>query len=225
MMMHPGETRLNDYLDEGLDDDAEAALVEHLSECASCRAELAQLRGIVDAAAGLFDAIEPRHDLWPAIDARIDTEGIVDLDAWRARSGSRLWSHRYQLAAAATLLVLAASTGTLLLVRDSGRSAPVAATPAPESSPVRLVSVPGQADYLAAIRELDALLRSRASQMDPQTAEVVRENMAIIDQAIRETHAALAADPANGDLNRAVTTAYKTKIKLLRRAVELPVRT
>lgn len=223
MMKHPGETRLNDYLDDCLDERAKAQVAEHLGECAGCRAELEQLRGIVGAAAALGDVLSPRRDLWPAIDARIDTEGVVDLEAWRGRSAG-LWPHRYQLAAAATLLVLAASTGTLLLVRDSGRSMPTAAAPATES-PVHLVSVPGEADYVAAIRQLDALLRSRQQQMDPQTAEVVRQNMAIIDQAIRETHAALAKDPANGDLNRAVTAAYKTKINLLQRAVELPVRT
>ena len=130
--------------------------------------------------------------------------------------------------AAATLLVLVASTGTLLLVRNADQ-APTVATVS-EEDPVagtRFVSQPvvAHADYVAAIQELDALLRNREGQLDPQTAQVVRRNMAIIDQAIRDAQAALSADPANGDLNRAVSTAYKTKINLLRRAVELPART
>ena len=227
MTMHPGEARLNDYLDGELDERAEAEVVEHLASCVGCRAELEQLRGIVSLAGRLDDAIEPRHDLWTGIEARIDTAGSADLDAWRARPRGALWAHRYELIAAATLLVLAASMGTLLLVRNADDAAPVAARPTQQdpSSPVRLVSVPGQADYVAAIQELDALLRTREEQLDPQTAEVVRRNMAIIDQAIREAQVALAADPANGNLNRAVSTAYKTKINLLRRAVELPART
>ena len=227
MTMHPGETRLNDYLDGELDPRDEAAVEQHLAECAGCRAELAQLRLVLDRAAALADSIEPRRDLWAGIDARIDTASSADLDAWRSRKRGTLWAHRYELAVAAAMLVLVASTGTFLLVRQPA-GAPIAAVEqpaAPVGSAVSLVSVPGQADYAAAIRELDALLRERQGQMDPQTAEVVRRNMAIIDQAIREAQQALAADPANGDLNRAVSAAYKTKINLLRRAVELPART
>lgn len=225
MTMHPGEARLNDYIDRELDPRAEADLVEHLATCASCRAELEQMRGIVVAAAAMRDSIDPRRDLWPRIDARIDAESTVDIDAWRTRSQSGLWAHRYQLVAAAVLLVLVASTGTLLLVREAERTDAVALGQDPAGAPVRMVSVPGHADYVLAIQELDALLREREGQIDPQTAEVVRRNMAIIDQAIRDAQSALASDPANGDLNRAVSAAYKTKINLLRRAVELPART
>jgi hypothetical protein len=228
MMNHPVESRLNDYLDGELDARDEAELRAHLAECASCRVELDRLSAVLDAAAHMSDSIEPRRDLWSAIDARIDSAGSADLDAWRSRKRGALWSHRYELAAAAAVLVLFASAGTFFLVRDEG-AAPIAAfeqTPAPgTTSAVQLVSVPGQADYAEAIRELDTLLREREGQLDPQTAEVVRRNMAIIDQAIRDAQHALAADPANGDLNRAVSAAYKTKIDLLRRAVELPART
>ena len=80
-------------------------------------------------------------------------------------------------------------------------------------------------DRMLAANDLQLVLRQRQARMDPQTIEVVRRNMAIIDQAIREAQSALAADPANGDLNQAVSAAYKTKINLLRRAVELPART
>ena len=225
MNMHPGEARLNDYLDGELDARAEAEVVRHLADCVTCRVEVERLRAIVASAAELPDSIEPRRDLWSSIEARIDTAGTVDLEAWRARPRSALWNHRWELVAAATLLVLVASTGTLLLVRDQAREAPIAVTDTADTAPVRLVSVPGQADYVAAIQELDALLRQRAGQLDPATAEVVRVNMAIIDQAIREAQAALAADPANGDLNQAVSAAYKSKINLLRQAVELPTRT
>lgn len=227
MTTHPDETRLNDYLDGELDARAEAEVARHLAECESCRTELDRLRSVVDAAARLGDSIEPRRDLWSAIDARIDTAGSADLDAWRTRGRGALWAHRYELVAAAALLVLVASTGTLLLVRQGAEQAPIAtADPAAAAaSPYELVSMPGQADYVAAIQQLDAALRAREGELDPHTAEVVRRNMAIIDQAIREAQDALATDPQNGDLNRAVSTAYRTKINLLRRAVDLPART
>ena len=228
MITHPDETRLNDYLDGELDARAERDLLEHVSGCASCRTELDALRGLLARAAALSDSIEPPHDLWRDIEARIDTASTTNIDAWRIRRRGALWSHRYELAAAATLLVLLASTGTFLLVRQADPVVPIATQdtrPAPAAGAVTLAAMPGQADYVAAVQELDALLRQREGSMDAQTAEVVRRNMAIIDQAIREAQAALAADPANGDLNRAVSAAYKTKINLLRRAVELPART
>ena len=227
--MHPDETRLNDYLDGELDAPGESEVARHVAECASCRIELDRLRDIVDAAARLHESIEPRRDLWSSIEARIDTAGSADLDAWRARRRGALWAHRYELAAAAAMLVLVASTGTFLLVRQATESPIVAVDDSTGTpSPYELVSgppVPGEADYVEAIQQLNTMLRQRQGQMDPQTTEVVRRNMAIIDQAIRDAQTALAADPQNGDLNRAVSTAYKTKINLLRRAVSLPART
>lgn len=225
MTMHPGEARLNDYLDGELDDRAAAETSRHLDACGVCRDEVERLGRVLTAAATLGDEVAPRHDLWPGIDARIDSAASVELDDWRDRSRGGIWGRRHQLAVAATLLVLAASAGTLVLVREAGRSAATAVAPRPDPSPVHLVSVPGQTDYMLAIQELDALLRARQDRLDPQTVAVVRRNMAIIDEAIRAAQSALATDPANGDLNRAVSTVYKTKINLLRRAVELPART
>lgn len=229
MTRHPGERLLHDYIDGELDGRAAEAVAAHLAACADCSAEAVRLRDLLDRAALLEPSIAPGRDLWPAIEAGIDSNRELSFDGYAGRRGAgrSLWRHRYPLAAAASLLVLVASTGTLLLVRDSGPAQPVASAASTErtATPVQLVSVPGQADYVSAIQELDGLLRERAGQLDPQTAAVVERNMAIIDQAIRETQRALAADPANGELNRAVSTAYKTKINLLRRAVELPART
>jgi hypothetical protein len=46
---------------------------------------------------------------------------------------------------------------------------------------------------------------------------VVRRNLAIIDQAIRESRVALAADPQSGFLLEQLDRAYGRKVGLLRR--------
>jgi hypothetical protein len=73
-------------------------------------------------------------------------------------------------------------------------------------------------------REL-ALLRDAAEgtlgQLDSSTVAVVRRNLDIIDQAIRESREALAADPGSGFLLEQLDRAYERKVDLLRRLAML----
>jgi hypothetical protein len=66
------------------------------------------------------------------------------------------------------------------------------------------------------ISELQDLLQSRRSELEPETVRVVEENLAIIDAAVSQARAAVARDPASGFLNERLESALQKKVQLLR---------
>ena len=77
-------------------------------------------------------------------------------------------------------------------------------------------------------REIDRLrsmfVRNRGL-MDPRTAAIIEANLKVIDDAIAQSKAALAQDPASRFLNNQLNTALDKKLELLRTAAQLPSRT
>jgi hypothetical protein len=108
------------------------------------------------------------------------------------------------------------------------RSNPRAPRPAPRA-PVSLVSDQGVATTLETvygheIARLRRIVDERRALLDTATVGVIERNLTIIDQAIRESRAALAGDPASALLNEQLNNALEQKVELLRAAALLPVR-
>lgn len=77
--------------------------------------------------------------------------------------------------------------------------------------------------YYREIIRLRQLLSERSAELDSSTVAVIDRNMLVIDRAIQECRAALAADPASKFLNQQLNQALETKIELLRTAAMMPV--
>ena len=78
--------------------------------------------------------------------------------------------------------------------------------------------------YGREILRLRRLINERRAQLDTATVGVIERNLLIIDQAIRESRAALARDPASALLNEQLNNALEQKVELMRAAVLLPAR-
>ncbi len=233
MSAHPLDA-LSDYLDDGLDPQARAAIDAHLVACEPCRLVLADLTALRGAAAQWRDAeAAPAADLWPGIAARL--AGPRELAPAGAPPGTapgpriawyqRRWSVGLpELALAATLL--AALGGTLLWPRAvpappaAGAAAPIIAEAEAfdggdgQVAPVNFAD----AQYDAAVTDLERVLREQRERLDPRTVVVLERNLRVIDDAIREAREALAIDPANALLNAHLAGARQRKLDLLRRA-------
>lgn len=233
MSTHPLDL-LSDYIDDELDPQARAAIDAHLAGCEPCRAVLADLTSLRGAAAAWRDhEAAPSADLWPGIAARLAGPREVAPAAMphlpppapRVAWYQRRWSVGLpELALAASLL--AAIGGTLLWPR--------AVTPPPAAD----VAVPiiaeadaydsgeaavapvnfADAQYDAAVVDLERVLREQRDRLDPRTIVVLERNLRVIDDAIREAREALATDPANALLNAHLAGARQRKLDLLRRA-------
>lgn len=233
--------RLSEYLDGDVTASERAAIEAHLRDCPGCARTLDDLREVA-AIAGSLPARPPQADLWSGIAGRLEpraTDRVVPIGAFRtradragepaARTGTpdarRFSFTAAQLAAAAALLV-ATSAGVSWLVRSRMTEQPppqVAAAPAASdaggdrAAAIRVANF-ADAQYDAAVSDLQRALADGRGRLDPKTIDVLERNLAIIDQAIDQARKALAADPANTYLNAYLADARRRKLDLLREA-------
>ena len=197
------------------------------------------LRDIVRAA-GELPELAPSRDLWAGIAARIEAP-VVALPTHGAGrplpevaapapapAPDRLPWRR--LAVAASLLVAATAGVTYTLAR---RARPEPAAAADSAGPqVFAPLAPVQPASLETTeqtfdREIGALrgiVDERRTELDPATVAVLEKNLKVIDNAIAESKAALARDPASAFLLDRLTHAYDTKLQLLRGVATIPPR-
>lgn len=241
------EASLADFLDGGLDERTYAACEQHRAGCATCHALVSDLDAIVSTAQSLPLPM-PSHDLWSGIEARLETP-VLPLDAARDRRApvvppTMVW-RRLAVAAVALVTVSAGVTWTLarreptvavIAQRAPSDNTPAGATitdadvaanaPAATTSAALASSTSGPTFAIDTLygREI-AMLRTAADAslglLDSTTVDVVQRNLDIIDNAIRESREALAADPNSGFLLEQLDRAYERKVDLLRRLVLL----
>ncbi len=201
----------------------------HRETCAECTTTWAELEAI-SAEARALPTLTPSRDLWAGIAARIDGASRETAPASAGRSGlvraDRRWfaAPALRYAAAAVLLVTVTATVTWRIATDE--TVPVVSGEASGAGNVRTASY--DADFSAMdleIGALQALLDERRTQLDPTTVAVLEQSMRLIDQAIAESRAALANDPASQFLAAQLARSYTTKITLLRSTATMPVGT
>lgn len=211
--------QLSDYLDGELPAADAAAVEAHLRECASCNAVLNDLKRIVAQAQNL-EARPPHADLWVGIERRID----------RIAPPRRVSFTLPQLAAAAALLIAVSAAATIKFATPDTPAPQEQTTQAPPSStddaeknatPTALPVSLADAQYDAAVADLEKALKAGRGRLDKATVEIVEHNLQIIDQAIAQARDALATDPANTYLSSHLVEARRRKLDLLRRAAAL----
>jgi hypothetical protein len=188
--------------------------------------------------AGIAERIDARRA--PAATADLHSP-VGKVAAFRGRASRHFAFTLPQLAAAAAL-VAAVSGGIVWRVaqpvaqpfRAASGTADPAVTAEPEAADaepdaayayggnVRIETV-GLADaqYDAAVADLEKALKAGRSRLDPSTIAIVEHNLQIIDQAIGQAREALVGDPANTYLSSHLVEARRRKLDLLRRATAL----
>jgi len=242
--------RLDDFAGGELPDGEHGAVQAHLRRCAECRSEVDSLRALLDEARFLPREIAPGRDLWAGIAARLEPRAAAVLETPRrvepaetARAVEETddakaipfrrrlpWQPpRWLVAAAAAVVLMIGSSVTTMMVMGGGiqgggpdRLDPVAATPPSEPTTTALVAfAPAEEGYQAAIDDLAAVLQTRRDRLAPETVATLERNLAIIDQAIAESRAALEKDPSSRELAQMLSAVYDTKVRMLQQAVEL----
>ena len=79
--------------------------------------------------------------------------------------------------------------------------------------------------YGKEIAALQRIVSQRKTQLDSSTVAIIEKNLQIIDNAIEQSRAALAKDPASLLLSEQLTHALDKKVELLRTAALLPAST
>ena len=167
----------------------------------------------------------PSRDLWQGVAAQI-----------REHQQPVVATQRFfritiaQMAIAATLLMAVTSGLTYLATRPPA----VAEIAASREPVIQAYGVPddqsGQqivpanfadAQFNAAVTDLEQILRDERDRLDPRTVLIIERNLKAIDTAINEARMALNDDPANPYLNSHLADARRRKLDLLRTATTL----
>ena len=230
--------QLSDYLDGELNAAHRGTVEAHLRDCAQCAAVLNDLKRVV-ARAAAAEARPPQADLWGGIADRLERTAASDrVTPFARREAKRFAFTLPQLAAAAALLMavsgeiawqaaerIGASNAAASVAqsrRGSTDQAPSegGGTGAADFARVEHVNI-ADAQYDAAVADLERALKAGRGQLDASTIAVVEHNLQIIDQAINQAREALAGDPANSYLSSHLVETRRRKLDLLRRATAL----
>jgi anti-sigma factor RsiW len=215
--MHPNGTTLNDYVDGSLGPVERHEADRHLAGCAACRQAVEDLREIVGLSKEL-ELREPPVRAWSRLERALQME---EKGARKRGTAPFLWF------AAAAALALATAIG----MRDApfhigappaeapGIGAAIGAGDAAQSIETELRQA--ETHYEKAIKGLEAIANSEQGELDPRTAATLQKNLAVIDQAISESRAAVRQQPANEPAQQSLIEGFKTKIGLLQDTVAL----
>lgn len=219
MNCREARSRIDEDLDGELAPSERAELEAHLRACARCRREAEGLRALLAEAAALPARVPPERDLWPEIRAEIRRRKVVRLEPRAARA----WPRRAALVAAAVALVAISSTLTMILRQPRDDLSPTAGVPAPPDAAVLAGVDAWEVEVVRATRELTDALASGGEGLSPATIAILERNLRIIDDAIRESRAALERDPGNAALGQMLWATYKKKLDLLQQAARWSV--
>lgn len=134
--------------------------------------------------------------------------------------------------AAAALVLMALSSGVTARFMRRGADTPSPALAAGDRAMGTAVAPVGiaptlpaafvatEAAYLDDVAELQATFAAQRATLAPATITVVERSLVAIDAAIAEARTALLADPANQALAELLSSTYRHKVELLRRAAE-----
>lgn len=208
-------------IDAWLDDDVDRAELDafraHLETCDECARHAAAARRVREAVAELPRTIEPDRDLWDGIRERVSVPAPVG-------RGAR--TPRWAIASVAASVILAATLAVVVL-RDGGGTStaerPPAGQPDDPAAMAILASYDAAEDEFRETRDLLlAELESKRDQLDPETVEVVEDNLEIMNRAAAEIRAALQDDPENRMLRSMLLASYRKQVGLLKHFGEIP---
>jgi anti-sigma-K factor RskA len=233
--MHPNETAIHDYVDEALDPRQRADLERHLEACADCRRLVDDLREIRSAVAGLQnDLREPPVRAWARLERAIKWEH-QSRSTENTQNTWRRFALRYPRAlrsamwlAAAAVLVVATVVGLRFRSErqptTAANRAPAAASSVSAGEAAQTVEAELRAaeeHYTKAITGLEQITKTEQGALDPGTAATLQKNLAVIDQAILESRAALRTQPASEPAQASLVENFKAKLGLLQDTVAL----
>jgi hypothetical protein len=235
--MHPNETALNDYVDDSLDPRERAGIERHLGSCAACRQLVEELRAITRAA-GTLDPREPPVRGWSRLERAIRLEPGFGAGTQvsqrggtpRGRGPAEAGHYGRYLTwlAVAAALVLATAAGLRMNPFGQRAAAPPAQTAATvaiggreAAQSVETELRQAEEHYMKAISGLEQITKADENALDPQTVATVRKNVAVIDQAIGESRAALRSEPTSEPAQQSLIESFKAKVALLQNTVAL----
>jgi anti-sigma-K factor RskA len=226
--MHPNALALTDYIDGTLGTDERAEIERHLASCATCRQIVEESRAI-KSVAGSLELREPPVRSW----ARLERAIKLEERPHAPRRSTKWWQPKpLGWLAAAAGLVLATAVGLKYMptrtqqpppaqTTNESRAANEAASANATAQSVEAELRQAEDHYEKAIKGLEQIANAEQDVFDPRTAATLQKNLAVIDQAISESRAALRVEPTSEPAQQSLLESFKAKMALLQDTVAL----
>ena len=218
--MHPNEIVLNDYVDAALGRGERAEVERHLATCPDCRRIVDDLRELGQRVSSL-EPMQPPARAWRRIERElrraVERSAAVEPRGGRAAATARSLRSPIVWLAAAAVLVLCTMVGLRLAAPGRGRTP----TLAPDAQSIVNELALAEEHYQKAINGLEQIANAEKGSLDPSTAATLQKNLAVIDQAITESRAALKTQPNSEPAQQSLLESFKSKIALLQDTVAL----
>lgn len=207
------EALIGDYVDGTMDEARRAEFESHLSECASCRAVVADFTVIRSASLSLEPQVPPAH-VWRKLSAALDAEPkpLFGTSWWRA----------FAPVAAMTVLVAGLSwTAAQLAVAPVERLARTAPVTQNEPASILAEYQLAEQDLTSTIEGLERITAANRTPLDMETEDILKANLTVLDGAIGESREALKKEPENDVAQQSLFEALSNKVALLQDTIAL----
>lgn len=197
-----------------------AELQIHLDDCAACRSLASDLVRIRDLAASL-DRLTPPDSVWLQVAGRLRQEGRLAPRPETPRTSKRRIA---ALAIAAALVIAVGASIVTLLPRGGGAPQNAGESNAAGQDPVQSFATEirlAEQHLQNAIAKLEQAALSDEDVMDPQTAEIFKKNLQVMDQAIAESRDALRVEPQSVTARDSLFDAMRRKVGVLQNTIAL----
>jgi hypothetical protein len=219
------QSLIDDYVDGAIDPDARKDVEAHLVECDACRA-MAEDFGTIRRTARELEPHTPPPSVWSKLSASLEGERRRGILGGISGGGISAWA---PLATAALIAVVVGLAAWVAIQRQSAPAQPPQAAAAPQASPAEQELVQSvetelklaEEHYQKAIAGLEQITRAESAALDPQVSAVLQKNLAVIDDAIGESRAALQTQPTNEVAQESLFQALRNKVSLLQDTVLL----
>ncbi|MGQ0712738.1 MAG: anti-sigma factor family protein [Gemmatimonadaceae bacterium] len=214
------DERLADWLENDLDADTRIAVEHHIATCVRCTGLVGDLDTIRRDAAALPELV-PSHDLWQAIEARIQAPVITLAPAAAPRERSRRVHRAWWLGAAAAGLVAITAGITHLATRYGFESS----TPVVASADPAVVRGPDSTELEPSPAQPVAVLASDNESPEPQPVERSTRETAVpavragsqYDRDVAQLRAIL--EKRRMELDSSTVTVLERNLELIDRAI------
>lgn len=211
---------ISEYIDGELTREQEKFLQSHLKACPECHALAQELEAVVRQAKTL-PTLSPSPSAWQKISTRIMEAEEKSHHPQKERRGW-LWvllspaGRPYALATVAALLII--GVGLFIGLRQWGGPGLQAEEGSIEYTMAKLKEA--QHHYELAVNALADAVRAQNDGLDPQLAEVFRQNLETIDGTIQVCLTVIKEQPENLAARSFLLSAYREKVAVLNEMME-----
>ncbi len=208
------DAEIGDYVDGTMDKARRAEFESHLTECASCRAVVADFTVIRSTSLSLEPQVPPAH-VWQKLSAAIDAEPTPLF------AGGPWWRVFAPVAAMAVLVASLSWTAAQLTLVPAERLART--EPGTQTEPASILAEYQLAErnLTSTIEGLERIAATNRTPIDMETEDILKANLTVLDGAIGESREALKNEPENDVAQQSLFEALSNKVALLQDTIAL----